>query len=643
MTKLSKSYTGADIQVLEGLEAVRKRPAMYIGGVDSAGFHHLLWEILDNSIDEVMNGFASQVSVRLHAGGKMVSVSDDGRGIPFDEMPKYKKSALELIFTTLHAGGKFEKNNYMHSGGLHGVGSSVVNALSSQLYVEVCKDGQRVEQFFSRGKPTGKLKLKGPCRSTGTLVSFQPDEEIFGAKMCFDADTIAGVLEAKSYLHRNLTVRFRNETVRPAVETVFHHDGGIEDFIQTLLQQKNLRAVPESAPPFYKHHDNGLRMEVALCWTQATDEWCKSYVNGIPTPNGGTHELGLRGGVVKAVRNYVETHNLAPKGLSLTAEDIREGMVAVLSIYVLEPQFQGQTKAKLNNPEVQSQVDSVVRPSLEKWLNDNKTVADAIVARIVLAAKAREASRAASSAVMRKTAIAHRLNLPGKLADCSSSNPEESELFIVEGDSAGGSAKQGRDRRTQAVLPLRGKVLNAEQASLDKVSQNRELQDIANALGCGLGKDCDIRRLRYGKIFLLMDADSDGHHIATLLLAFFWRHLRPLIQAGCVYIAQPPLFRVDIGKETYWAQDEQDKNRILKEKAKGNAKPNIMRFKGLGEMPAGDLKATTLDVRRRVALKVSVEDEEETQRVMNELLGKEVASRFRLIMDSVGEVGELDF
>jgi len=643
MTTPSKSYTGADIQVLEGLEAVRKRPAMYIGGIDSTGFHHLLWEIVDNSIDEVMNGFASCVNICLHAGGKRVSVTDDGRGIPFDEMPKYKKSALELIFTTLHAGGKFEKTNYVHSGGLHGVGSSVVNALSSQLCVEVCKDGQRVEQSFSKGKPTGKLKFKGACRSRGTTVSFQPDEEIFGSHLCFDAQAISEVLEAKSYLHRNLTVRFRNEAVRPAVETVFRHEGGIEDFIQTLLQQKNLTTVPEGAAPFYRYNDNdsGLRMEVALCWTQATDELTRSYVNGIPTPNGGTHELGLRGGVVKAVRNYVETHNLAPKGLSLTAEDIREGMVAVLSVYILEPQFQGQTKTKLNNPEVQSQVDSVVRPSLEKWLNDNKTLADAVVARIVLAAKAREASRAAS-ATLRKTAVTHRLNLPGKLADCSSNNPEESELFIVEGDSAGGSAKQGRDRRTQAVLPLRGKVLNAEQASFDKVSQNRELQDIANALGCGLGKDCDIRRLRYGKIFLLMDADSDGHHIATLLLAFFWRHLRPLIQAGCVYIAQPPLFRVDIGKETYWAQDERDRDRILKEKVKGNAKPNMMRFKGLGEMPAADLKATTLDVNKRVALKVCAEDEEETQRVLNELLGKEVSSRFKLIMDSVGEVGELD-
>jgi DNA gyrase subunit B/topoisomerase-4 subunit B len=385
-------------------------------------------------------------------------------------------------------------------------------------------------------------------------------------------------------------------------------------------------------------------MEVALVWTEATDEHVRSYVNGIPTPQGGTHEAGLRSGVVKAVRNYIETHDLTPKGVTLTAEDIREGMAAILSVYVVEPQFQGQTKGRLNNPETSAQVDGVVRPALEKWLNDNRTIAEAVVARIILAARAREASRAASQAVQRKTAVSHRLNLPGKLADCASTNPSESELFIVEGDSAGGSAKQGRDRRTQAILPLRGKVLNAEQASTDKVAQNKELQDIVSALGCGIGAGFDVSKLRYGRIFLLMDADSDGHHIATLLLTFFYRHLRELIKAGAVHIAQPPLYRIDVGKETYWALDEPDRDRILKERVKGNAKPQIMRFKGLGEMTADELKSTTLDPKKRISLRVTVapDAELETDRVINDLLGKDVSARFKFIMERAGEVQELD-
>src|SRR5690606_36377527 len=443
-----------------------------------------------------------------------------------------------------------------------------------------------------------------------------------------------------------------------------------------LVQARGKPMVPADSAVFQLTRDEGPRMELALVWTEATDEFIKSYVNGVPTPQGGTHESGLKSGIVKAVRNYLETHNLSPKGVSLTAEDIREGMSAVLSTYVAQPQFHGQTKGRLNNPprgvaltaeairegmsaglttsvaerqfqgqsrgrhnnpEVTAQVDGAVRPALEKWLNDHKSVAEAIFARIIFAARAREASRAASQAVTRKSAVSHRLNLPGKLADCSSTQPSESELFLVEGDSAGGSAKQGRDRRTQAILPLRGKVLNAEQASSDKVTNNRELQDIVSALGCGIGRDFDISRLRYGKIFLLMDADSDGHHIATLLLTFFYRHLRPLIEGGHIYLAQPPLFRVDIGKETHWALDEADRDRIIKEHARGNAKPNVMRFKGLGEMTAEELKTTTLDPGKRMSLKVTIEDALETDRVINDLMGRDVGARFRFIMEGASE------
>ena len=636
------SYTGADIQVLEGLEPVRKRPAMYIGGTDTSGYHHLLWEIVDNSVDEVINGYAGIVEVTLHKGGKSVTVTDDGRGIPVDVMPRFKKPAIEVILTTLHSGGKFDQDNYIHSGGLHGVGSSVVNALSVELVAEVKRDGKRYQQTYGRGKATSRLKIVGPCRGTGTSIEFEPDPEIFGPKLTFDAALIRERLEAKTYLHRGMTVVFRDETVVPHTEVTYKHDGGISEYIAKLLAERGKPVVPVNSAAFYKEHENGTRLELALAWTEATDEHVRSYVNGIPTANGGTHEAGLRAGVVKAVRNYIETHNLTPKGVTLTAEDIREGIVAVLSTYVVEPQFQGQTKGRLNNPEVAAQVDGVVRPALEKWLNDNKSIADAVVGRITLAARAREASRAASQAVIRKTAVSHRLNLPGKLADCSSTDPSVSELFIVEGDSAGGSAKQGRDRRTQAILPLRGKVLNAEQASTDKVAGNKELQDIVSALGCGIGADIDTAKLRYGKIFLLMDADSDGHHISTLLLTFFYRHLRPLIQAGAVFIAQPPLYRIDLGKETYWALDEADRDRIIAEKRKGTTKPNIMRFKGLGEMTADELKMTTLDPARRLCLRVQIDNELETDRTINDLLGKDVSARFKFIMERAADVQEVD-
>ncbi|HET9452118.1 MAG TPA: DNA topoisomerase IV subunit B, partial [Aggregicoccus sp.] len=537
MATKKTTYTGADIQVLEGLDPVRKRPAMYIGGTDATGYHHLLWEILDNSVDEVINGHATIVEVTLHKDGRTITVVDNGRGIPVDIMPKYKKPAVEIILTTLHAGGKFEQGNYIHSGGLHGVGSSVVNALASKLLVEIKRDGKRHVQHYARGRATSQLKVEGPCRGTGTSVTFTPDAEIFGEKLKFDAEEVRERLEAKSYLHKGMTVVFRNETARPLEEITYKHDGGLAEYLGKVVTERGKTVVPAGTTGYYQARENGVRLECALVWTESTDEHIRSYVNGIPTPQGGTHEAGLRSAVVKAVRNYIETHNLSPKGVTLTAEDIREGLTALLSTYVVEPQFQGQTKGRLNNPEVAGQVDNAVRPALEKYLNDNKSVAESVIARIVLAARAREASRAASAAVSRKTAVSHRLNLPGKLADCSSTDPAQSELFIVEGDSAGGSAKQGRDRRTQAILPLRGKVLNAEQASTDKVAGNKELTDIVSALGCGIGKDFDATKLRYGRIFLLMDADSDGHHIATLLLTFFYRHLRPLIEQGHVYLA----------------------------------------------------------------------------------------------------------
>ncbi|MEM9489984.1 MAG: ATP-binding protein, partial [Myxococcota bacterium] len=517
------SYTGRDITVLEGLEPVRKRPAMYIGGTDRTGYHHLLWEIVDNSIDEVINKHATRIDVTLREDGKSVSVEDNGRGIPVDIVPKYKKPALEIIMTTLHAGGKFDVGkNYRHSGGLHGVGASVVNALASELIAEVKRDGTLYRQLYSRGLPQGKMRKAGSARGSGTTITFTPDPDIFGAKLAFDGKLIADRLEAKSYLHRGVKIVFHNKADKPATRQTFQHDEGIAEYLTKVVTTRGNAAVPRDADKglYFQRSGDDFEVEVALTWTEATDEHIKSYVNGIPTPSGGTHDQGFKAAVAKALRNYTNIHNLIPKGVTILAEDIREGLVAILSAYVPNPHFQGQTKQRLNNPEVTAKVDSALRPALETYFNENKATAEAIVARVILAARARIASRQASQAVTRKTAVSHRLNLPGKLADCSSTDPAESELFIVEGDSAGGSAKQARDRRTQAILPLRGKVLNAEQASLSKLMANKELADIVSALGCGMGAKIDLGRLRYHKIFLLMDADADGHHIATLLLTF---------------------------------------------------------------------------------------------------------------------------
>ena len=639
-------YTADDIQVLEGLEPVRKRPGMYIGGTGKDGYHHLLWEVVDNSIDEVINKYATKVEVTLHKDGKSATVEDNGRGTPVDMMPKFKKSALEVIFSTLHSGGKFERGkSYAVSGGLHGVGAAVVNALSSELIVTVKRDGERFEMRFERGETKGKLKTLGNARGTGTNVKFRPDEEVFGAKLAFDVASIIERLEAKAYLHAGLEIVFHDET-RPQTQThTFLHPQGIAEFLPKLVSDRGKSSVPASGVPFYmEKQDPEMRLgvELALQWTESTDDQIKTYVNSVPTPDGGTHDAGLRSAIVKAIRNYIATHKLDPKGVTLTAEDIREGVVAVLSTYVHDPQFQSQTKNRLNNPEIAGQVEALVRPALENFLNGNPNWAQAVVGRVTIAARAREASRAAAQQVTRKTAVSHRLNLPGKLADCSSTDPAESELFIVEGESAGGSAKQGRDRKTQAILPLRGKVLNAEQANNQKLLANKELQDLVSALGCGMGETFDITKLRYGKIFLLMDADADGHHIATLLMTFFFRHMKPLIDAGHVYLAQPPLYRIDIGRATYWALDEVHRDRLIKQHGKVNSKPSITRFKGLGEMNPDTLKMTTLDPRSRQALRIRVDELLQTDRTISALMGKDVGARFRMITENAAEIGDLD-
>ncbi len=634
----STSYTARDITVLEGLEPVRKRPGMYIGGVGSSGLHHLIWEILDNSVDEAMNGHAWTITVRLHADGSSVTIQDDGRGIPIDKHPATKKSALEVIFTVLHAGGKFDAGAYKTAGGLHGVGASVVNALSKELVATVKRDGASWEMRFRQGKPLGPLKKVGTARGTGTAVYFRPDAAIF-PKIEFDPEVIKERLEVVSYLHKGVKVVFENDASKEKL--VFEHTEGLVDYQKKIVAERGARPVHDV--PFTLTRDEGLRLDLVLQWTEATDEHLRLYVNGIPTGSGGTHENGLRAGIGKAVRTFMDMHSLSPKGVTLVAEDIREGLTGVLSLFIQDPQFQGQTKDRLNNPEILSAVDGVVRPALEHWLNHNISVAEAIAARIILAARAREASRAAQAEVSRKSATSGRLNLPGKLSDCTNATSEGSELFIVEGDSAGGSAKQGRDRARQAILPLRGKVLNTESASLAKVLENKELSDLVTALGCGLGKNFELARLRYGKIIILADADSDGNHIATLLLTFIYRHLPQLMTHGRVFLAQPPLYRIDIGKDTYWALDDAQRDGVLRQhRRNGRGAPEITRFKGLGEMMPKVLWETTLNPRTRRLLRVEITDQIVTDRVINELMGKDASARFRFIMERADEAEELD-
>jgi DNA gyrase subunit B len=602
---------------------------MYIGGVDVRGYHHLLWEIFDNSVDEAINGHAKRIEVTIDKDKKGATVTDDGRGIPVDIHPKFKRPALELILCTLHAGGKFDGDSYKVSGGLHGVGSSVVNALSSELVATVRLNGKEHRQTFARGTPTSKLKVVGDARGRGTTIHFRPDPQIFGDKAHFDLETVRERLEAKSYLHKGLRITLIDEASGKKEE--FLHPEGINDYLAKLVRASGKPPIHPVAFALERENDS-VRMEFALQWTEATDENVRSYANGIPTPSGGTHEIGFKQGLGKAIRSYMATKNIAPKGVVVAAEDIREGVVAIVSVYVSDPQFQGQTKDRLNNPEVSNAVEGGLRVALEQWLLDNASASDAIVARIITAARARAASRAAGQQVLRKTAISHRLNLPGKLADCASTDPAECELFLVEGDSAGGNAKQGRDRRIQAILPLRGKVLNTERASAEAILANKELQNIVSGLGCGVGKEYDVSKLRYAKIFLLMDADTDGHHITTLLLTFFYRHLPGLLRNGNIFIALPPLYRIDAGRETYWALDDAEKEKVLAGLPK-NVKPDISRFKGLGEMSSDELKQTTLDPRRRRALRVMIESELEVDRVMNELMGKDPQARYHFIME----------
>jgi DNA gyrase subunit B/topoisomerase-4 subunit B len=637
-----KKYDAGEIEVLEGLEPVRRRPGMYIGGTESEGLHHLVKELVDNSVDEGMNGHADTITVVLHSDGESVTVSDNGRGVPVKKHPKHKLPAVEIIFTTLHAGGKFSDANYVAAGGLHGVGASVVNALSEELETVIWRDGYEWTQTYSQGKVTSKLKKGKKTKQTGTQVFFRPDPEIF-KETTFSSSFLERFLQEKAFLNKGLSFVFKDEA--SGKEHTFCYADGLQSYMKALLGKYKVKPIADET--FYLEKEDGLRMEVVFCWTEQTSTKFYSYVNGIPTKEGGSHEEGVRSGLVKAVRNYINVHGLLPKGVKLTGDDIREGMVAVVSVNVpgsfAQLQFQGQTKDRLNNPEVQAPVETLVR-SFENDLNSRPNTASAIVERIVLAAKARAAARSASQSVSRKVGVSRRLNLPGKLADCSSNKADKTELFIVEGDSAGGSAKQGRDRKTQAVFPLRGKVLNTISANAQKIKDNRELSDLVSVLGCGSGDGMKLDRLRYGKVVILTDADSDGMHIASLLMAFFFTCMRPLVESGYLYIALSPLYRIRLGsgskEETFWVFSDEEKEAILKKKAKSK-KVHITRFKGLGEMNPKTLWDTTLNPKNRKFLRIQVDDFDGATELLEGLLGKDSSDRYRLIQENAHRL-ELD-
>ncbi|MBF0169473.1 MAG: type IIA DNA topoisomerase subunit B [Nitrospinae bacterium] len=633
-----QGYSAKHIEVLEGLEPVRVRPGMYIGGTDTNGLHHLVWEALDNAVDEAVNGYCDHIVVTLGEDGTC-SVDDNGRGIPVDKHPKYNKPALEVILTTLHSGAKFSNKTYNTSGGLHGVGVSVVNALSEKTVIDVRRDGGHFMMEFSRGLTVGKLKRLGDVAKGvhGTTVTFLPDSQIF-PRTTFTLKSILERAETKAFLNARLTIDVIDR--RTQEKHTFHYPNGVKDYLAKLLKGRK----PVGGGAFHFADKNGMAVEVALQWTEQTETSVFSYANSVYTSEGGAHENGLRAALAKTLRTHMG-RSAKYKNLAATAEDVKEGLVAVLSVYLSNPQFQGQTKEKLNNPEAATWVDNAVRTAFERFLLEQPTTGEEIMARVALAAQARMASRSAKDSVMRKTAISHRLTLPGKLADCSSTDPSETELFIVEGDSAGGSSKQARDRRTQAVLPLRGKILNVENATAEKLAANNEVKSLTISIGTGMGKEFDYSKLRYDRIVIMTDADVDGAHISALLLTFFFRFMPKLVEKGHIYLAQPPLFKIELGKDVRYALDDAERDRILAD-APGNVKPQISRFKGLGEMPMNILKETTMDRSRRRLLQVTVENALAADAAFSRLMGKDASARYEFLEQNsaafVSSGGELD-
>ncbi len=640
--KIKDSYTAKDIYVLEGLEPVRKRPAMYIGSTGTEGLHHLVWEVVDNSIDEAMAGYAKNISIVLLPGNK-VRVVDDGRGIPVEIHKQTKKSALETVMTTLHAGAKFGGESYKIAGGLHGVGVSVVNALSVWMRADVCRDNEQWVQEYERGKAKSKVKKIGKCDGSGTSVTFEPDPEIF-KDTNFNWDRIIEHLRQQAYLMKGLKIKVSDQRQKdPFFHNfyTFYFEGGLRSYVDHL----NNNFVPKHQEIFYigKEADK-MFIEVALQYVEDYQSREVSFANNIYTQEGGMHITGFRTALTRVLNDYARKNNfLKAEEENLSGDDVREGLTAVISIKIREPQFEGQTKAKLGNTEARSATDSVFSEAFSHFLEEHPADSRQILEKVILALKARKAAKAAKENVLRKGAL-EGLTLPGKLADCQSRDPAESELFIVEGDSAGGSSKQARDRRTQAVLPLRGKILNVERSRLDKMLINNEIKSLVIALGAAIADDLNIEKMRYHRVIIATDADVDGAHIRTLLLTLFYRYYRPIVDAGYIYIAQPPLYRIQYGKDVRYAYSDAEKDKIVKEigAAKAGANISLQRYKGLGEMNPSQLWETTMDPERRTLKRVTIDDAKEADKTFDILMGKEVEPRRLFIETHAKAVHNLD-
>ncbi|WP_217562996.1 DNA topoisomerase (ATP-hydrolyzing) subunit B [Paenibacillus sp. GbtcB18] len=637
MTLNQNSYDENQIQVLEGLEAVRKRPGMYIGSTSSRGLHHLVWEVVDNSIDEALAGYCTRIDVIVHKDNR-ITVIDNGRGIPVGEHVKMKRPALEVVLTVLHAGGKFggDDSGYKVSGGLHGVGISVVNALSSHLHVRVKLHGKIHEQEYRQGKPQYDLRIIGETEETGTTVTFTPDPEIFTETTEYDYEILQSRIRELAFLNKGIEINLTDE--RTDTSESFMYEGGIKSFVEHL--NRNKEALHE--PPIYvEGSKDNIQVEVAIQYNDSYTENIYSFANNINTHEGGTHESGFKSALTRILNDYArKTNAIKESGSNLSGDDVREGLAAIISVKIPEPQFEGQTKTKLGNSEVRGIVDSLFAEKLLEFLDENPAIAKKIVEKGLQASRAREAARKARELTRRKSVL-EVSSLPGKLADCSSKDASISELYIVEGDSAGGSAKQGRDRHFQAILPIRGKILNVEKARLDKILSNLEIRAIITAMGTGISDDFDITKARYHKLIIMTDADVDGAHIRTLLLTYFYRYMRKLIEVGYVYIAQPPLYKLERGKVARYAYSDKQRDEIMKEFGEG-AKVNVQRYKGLGEMDAEQLWDTTMDPETRTLLQVTIQDAMDADSIFDTLMGDNVEPRRNFIHQHAKYVKNLD-
>lgn len=635
--KVNTQYDAAQIQVLEGLEAVRKRPGMYIGSTGARGLHHLVYEVVDNSVDEALAGYCKHIKISINKDGS-VTVEDDGRGMPVDNHPKLEIPAVEVIHTVLHAGGKFGGGGYKVSGGLHGVGASVVNALSTDMVVEIKRNGNIYRQEYKRGKTVTPLEVIGESKSTGSKTTFWPDAEIFET-VEFDYDTLQHRFREMAFLNKGIKISITDERVTPKKKEVFHYEGGLKEYVHYINQNKEV--LHKDVIYFDVENKNSMEVEVALQYTDRYNEFILSYANNINTTDGGTHMAGLKSALTRAINDYAKKSKiLKDSDPALSGEDIREGITAIVSVKLAQPQFEGQTKAKLGNSDVRGFVETATNDNLTAYLEEHPQEAKIIIEKCIIASRAREAARKARDLTKRKNAL-DSTSLPGKLADCSEKDPALSEIFLVEGDSAGGSAKQGRDRSRQAVLPLRGKILNVEKARLDKILNSEEIKNMITAFGCGVGDNFDASKLRYHKIIIMTDADVDGAHIRTLLLTFFFRHMTPLIEGGYVYAAKPPLFMSKQGKDVYYTYSEPEQEKLLAELSTKKTKVDIQRYKGLGEMDFHQLWETTMDFNNRTLVQITMDDASQADEIFTILMGDKVPPRKKFIEDNA-KYAEID-